>query len=243
MISFFLYLFCLSLFICATVDVADAQVVSWATYKYTNQLWTYVGIPGMGTEVLAFKNGHTDANPTIYLSANFGASWVTYPYQSALVPTYAAFSHDGTVVVAVSYFGDGWISLSMNRGRFYLAFNTGYYFQGVACSYSGVIMAAVGTKQYILMSTDTGTTWYPKTKSPKTNYWVDIAMSSDASLIVALHNNVPNGGYLYSSTDIGATWTRQGSTPYSWQCVAMTATNSYSGNYLIAAAVTLGEYI
>jgi hypothetical protein len=58
-----------------------------------------------------------------------------------------------------------------------------------------------------------------------------VASSADGTKLVAVANLFPDGGYIYTSADSGATWTQTG-TQQDWSSVASSA----DGTKLVAVA-------
>jgi hypothetical protein len=95
---------------------------------------------------------------------------------------------------------------------------------------------STSTSGYIYTSTDSGVTWTLRDTSA--SGWTSVASSADGTKLVAVEAGVSDrglpipGGYIYTSTDSGVTWTLQASAPLArWISVASSA----DGSKLIAA--------
>jgi hypothetical protein len=105
---------------------------------------------------------------------------------------------------------------------------TNYYWWSVAMSADGCKLAAVGSTDHPIFSTDAGATWHTNQSSP--HAWNSIASSADGTKLVApmvISNNYASIG-IFVSTNSGGTWTQTTAPLSSWQYV----TSSGAGDKL-----------
>ncbi|NTW33029.1 MAG: hypothetical protein HGB12_10445 [Bacteroidetes bacterium] len=168
--------------------------------------------------------------PTIggymYGSDDYGATW-TQRATSDLNWNDVAMSSDGKIQTAVvgnggyiygsNDFGVTWTQRTNDAAR---------YWQSIAMSSDGKIQTAiVGSGQNLMFgSTDYGFTWTEISSGGRS--WNGIAMSSDGKIQTASVYN----GYIYVSTNYGATWTQRG-TSKQWGNVAMSADGKIQTTY------------
>jgi hypothetical protein len=108
---------------------------------------------------------------------------------------------------------------------------SGYHLANLAASDDGTKMVSATTGSTVYTSTDSGTTWTPHTITGSTHSWVGITASSDGThLAMADYSDGATAGvkgYLYTSTDSGATWTQQtGPGKQNWESIAASANGS-----------------
>jgi hypothetical protein len=208
----------------------------------SNRAWISVAISGAtGRYQTAVAQ-----NAQIYTNANFGLgtwtavdssrNWVSVTvsadgkYQSAVVATSGQvyFSRD---------FGSTW---STTAGLDIL----GNRWQDVALSAeTGAVQVTCVSGGYLYVSSDTGANWVSTTVSidgvvpQATNrVWQAVAVSANGQYGLACVNSTTASGYLYRSTDSGATWSSSNiiidgvgtqTTNRSWQDVGMSANGKY----------------
>jgi len=182
----------------------------------------------------------------IYLSTNSGATW--NPSSAPLTNWVSiASSWDGTKLLAAAG-GDmlpGAVYVSTDSGETWApsAVPTGVYgfFQSVACSADGVVLAAgsaflashgfQGTDIYV--SANSGATWL------STNLWpalTGLACSADGTRLMAATMVLETGccGYLFASTNQGVSWEPSSAPADQWRCIACSA----DGTTLFALTTT-----
>ncbi len=180
----------------------------------------------------------------IYTSTDSGATWTnrttnlgSRDWQSV------ASSSDGAKLIAAEATNasgtGGYIYSSKDSGKTWVRGMGPDFWQSVSCSSDGTKLAAVEDEGYIYVSTDSGATWTEQTGAGD-NYWSAVAFSSDGTTLVAAANGIytdstvdtGSGGFIYTSTDAGYTWTKQiGAGQRGWSTVA----SSSDGTKLIAA--------
>ena len=147
-----------------------------------------------------------------------------------------ASSSDGTKIVAAQ--ASGYVYTSADSGVSWTRTSLGYGgWDAVASSSDGTKLVAVQNGyyngSYIFTSSDSGATWVQRTDAGK-RYWGPVASSSDGTKLVIIEHykdmdgdGNEDGGYIYTSTDSGATWNRQTSAGNRrWQRVVSSADGS-----------------
>jgi photosystem II stability/assembly factor-like uncharacterized protein len=71
-----------------------------------------------------------------------------------------------------------------------------------------------------------GEVW-TKTSAHDTNYWQSIASSADGTHLAAVDSGDGYGGYIYRSTNAGATWTQTSAPFHGWVCIASSADGTH----------------
>ncbi|MBP7415664.1 MAG: hypothetical protein KA831_03345 [Pyrinomonadaceae bacterium] len=139
-----------------------------------------------------------------------------------------ASSADGVKLVAVTY--SGRIYTSTDSGVSWTPRDLTRYWKSVASSSDGIMLVASatdlpsGSNAKVYISTDSGVNWNPTASHD----FSSIASSSDGIKLVG----VKNQGFIYTSTDAGATWTQRASSQF-WNSVA----SSSDGVKLVAVAL------
>jgi len=165
----------------------------------------------------------------IWVSTDFGATWV----EQITIPTYrwqaVAVSGDGSTIVAVSSGGrapyGGGLLISRDGGATWLdrtptSVDGPSYFWSVAVSSNGQSILA-GTYHLLFTSKDGGETWteHPGPAGPGHGSW-QVAMSADGTRLAALNNNPAGYGAVWTSADGGGTWSRVFEIVYGTQIVS-----------------------
>ena len=202
-----------------------AAAQDWYIYTSTDSgnTWTQRTIAGRNywTELASSSDGGTliatawandeYTDKALYTSTDSGETWTEYAGTSPHIWTAVAASADGAVLVAVD--GSGCILTSTDSGKTWSTqVFEGTYWSAVASSSDGTKLVAAGGG-YIYTSTDSGATWTQQTGAGRRS-WNAVASSSDGARIVAAvefgsepgQNWAP--GFIYTSTDSGATWTQ-----------------------------------
>lgn len=191
----------------AATQIALAQTWTQTSAPITN--WTTVACSANGTKLVAAANGGVGPGPSyivapgqIYISTNFGSTWIQATNAPVLDWRSVACSADGNKLVAVAY-GDG-IYRSIDGGLTWTAtsaLKTNWV--SVASSADGDSLAALAEvfpSFDFYTSSDSGNTWSAK-DSPY-DRWVAIASSADGNTLAAC-----GPGTILASTNSGNSWT------------------------------------
>jgi photosystem II stability/assembly factor-like uncharacterized protein len=206
----------------------------WILTSAPNEWWYYVVSSADGNKLAAFS--FTQA----YVSTNSGTSWTS----NSLPPgtescAAAASSADGSMLVA----GDecGGIYTSTNSGATWMTNNVPFgTWYGVASSADGSKLAALSPwGNLFYTSTNGGITW-TSNSPPSTNtiYWCTLVSSADGNKLAAAWTTCTNYlcttyfGWIYTSTNSGATWQITSAPKTNWCSIACSA----DGSKLVAAA-------
>jgi photosystem II stability/assembly factor-like uncharacterized protein len=207
-----------------------------ATWQYTalpsNVTWAGVAVSPDGQHMAAAMQGGG-----IYTSADGGANWS--PTNAASLNWQGlAQSADGTHLIAPEFNGSLWVSTD-GGATWNAATGPGtQYWRSVTSSDDGMHMAATASYSVVYTSSDAGSTW---TARPTISaQWAGLTSSSDGSHLAAAEQGGMQGGYIYTSTDYGAHWSRlQGAGVSDWQSLSGSAdglTLSVVGNNQIQVA-------
>jgi photosystem II stability/assembly factor-like uncharacterized protein len=190
------------------------------------QTWTQTSAPyGSWTSVASSADGSKLVAATlyfprgIYTSTNSGSSWIPNNLPDSAW-YYVASSADGTRLVAVSV--NGVIYISTNSGTVWtLATNLPAVNQpgtSIVSSADGNTLI-VAYPEGVFRSVDSGATWTSNSVSTNNLHWLFLASSADASKVAAADNY----GYIYTSTNSGATWLQTSAPLGNWQGIASSA--------------------
>jgi len=135
-----------------------------------------------------------------------GQNWILQSgYPQSDTPT-IGYSPDGSRLMAGQWGGHSY--LSTDHGLTWVARNTDTtraYQGGFAFSADGSRIYAAPRYAPMLTSADGGTTWTTLPLTPGNNgFWTGVACSSSGQVVIGGNGDF---GYLYTSTDYGATWT------------------------------------
>ena len=112
------------------------------------------------------------------------------------------------------------------------------YYLGVAMSADGCKLAAVGSGQHAIFSTDSGNTWQTNQASPI--YGTCIASSADGSKLATWNINGGKDG-IYVSTNSGGTWVKTNGPTVFNSIASMSLASSANGSVLLESGS--GSYI
>jgi photosystem II stability/assembly factor-like uncharacterized protein len=200
---------------------------TWTQANAPYDFWFSVASSADGSKMVAAAFGaNNGASGAIYTSTNSGSSWITngMPAQRWI---FATSSADGNKLAAMNT--SGAIYISTNSGAIWtLATNL------PALQESGTSMASsadgnkliVAYPEGVFRSVDLGITWITNSVTTNNLTWLFLASSADASKLAAADNY----GYIYTSTNSGATWIQTSAPLGNWQGVASSA----DGNRLAA---------
>lgn len=212
--------------------------------------WYQVTMSGDGQKLAAIKEtGGMGGCDHIYVSSDSGATATARG--PCKVWAAVTFSNDGTAAVAAAETAsDGGLYTSSDAGETWVQHNVSFGWcpiTVIAVSSDGTKIALPGfTGPYqetnnVYLSADSGVTWTPLPLDINDTYLctIHIAMSSDGSKMAVTTTGPDSGhdgGYIYTSSDSGATWTQRATKEW-WSGIA----SSSDGGTLVAAAQ--GSYI
>jgi hypothetical protein len=178
--------------------------VNWTKSDASNNNWEVITSSSDGTKLAAIVSGGG-----IYKSLNSGVNWTLGLILSGGAInnswTDIASSSDGTILVAVNYYNLNYRSTDSGTSWNPMSAPSSQDWQAISSSSDGTKLAIVsGTGTgvgNIYWSNNSGNNWNIS-NSASGNYWVGIASSSDGSRLAA----IVSGGYIWTSSDYGATW-------------------------------------
>jgi photosystem II stability/assembly factor-like uncharacterized protein len=210
---------------------------SWTTVTPAGGvIWQSVACSSDGTKLVA-----AGYNNYIYTSADSGATWTQQTAAAQRGWAAVTSSADGTRLAAAN--GAGYIYISTDSGATWTEQTQAgsKLWTSITSSENGLKLVATpggGTQRlWTYVSTEAVTPpsslWTERIASGQ-RQWNSIASSADGTKLAA----VANSGYIYTSTNSGATWTEQtASGQHAWSSIASSA----DGTKL--AAVVNGGYI
>lgn len=212
---------------------------SWKTLTNSGtHPWRSIASSSDGTKLVAvasYPSGY------IYTSTDSGTSWTQRTSPGAQAWYGVDMSADGTKMVAIingNPDGTGnpnGVYTSSDAGATWTVHSSGNSFlRYVACSADcNTIITATGYAN-INKSTDFGASWSALSASGTTKSWYGITMSSDGTKLAA----IDYGGYIYTSTNGGTSWTQQvGAGVRNWISISTSSDGS------ILWATTDGGYV
>jgi hypothetical protein len=223
------------------VNPASAQIWAWTTAP-TNQDWYSIASSADGTRLVAVTAALTTppTDGSIYISTNSGATWFIVLASSNVSWAAVASSADGTKLVAAA---DGVIGASgapifssADSGMTWtLTRAPSNSWQSITSSADGAKIAAVANGNSgtagIYTSTNSGATWAQF--SAPAMYWSAVASSADGTKLAAAvqagnaidasGHIISWSGFIYTSTNSGATWKRTSAPSASWFAIASSA--------------------
>ncbi len=208
----------------------------------SNSFWLPASTSGAGfTSIASSVSGlkmvaSSSGGGGIYTSTDAGQTW------SSSSSTYFAISVASSASGAhlVGVINNGGIVISTNYGSTWtLVVSGNNNWQSVASSYDGTKLVAVmnGGMGEIAYSIDSGAQWVTNTSASgaPAGEWYSVASSASGSTMAAVNY----GGYIYTSTSYGVSWTAQtSSTKTNWTAIA----SSSDGTKLAAVAFNGGIY-
>lgn len=192
---------------------------AWMPTMAPTSRWSSVASSADGTRLIAVAGGAVKG--PVYTSPDGGITWI-----SNKVPilnwSSVASSAEGTRLIAATTFGQ--LFISTNFGANWSS-NTapgtsvGYGADSVASSADGFTLAVGGNN--ICTSTNGGQTWV--TNDFFNALFMSICSSADGTKLAAA-NGCGGPGYIYTSSDSGATWTMNTNAPeLNWISIASSA--------------------
>jgi len=154
-----------------------------------------------GTKLVAVTQGGQ-----VWTSNDSGNSWTIQPSAPNKVWYGVASDASGLKLAAIEQ--SGYVYTSIDGGVTWAqqlsSGARGWYQGGITSSSDGTKLAAVdGTGGNIYFSIDSGVTWATSTYAGTGTGWKSITTSADGTKLAA----VAYGGYIWTSTNSGATWT------------------------------------
>ena len=224
-----------NLFLALAILASFNSQFSTAHAQGSGVIWTAGGASATWWSVASSADG-----TKLYAAGAFGGLWAS---TDSGVTWTARDSSEGWILVNCS--ADGTKLVASPTGVLpafpvYTSTNSGMIFTqsangpdnvtSLASSADGTKLAVASTCD-IYTSADSGVNWVDQTESGCRS-WSSIASSADGTKLVAVANGTypVSGGWIYTSTDSGATWTPRDSIR-NWQSVA----SSSNGNNLVAA--------
>ena len=192
------------------INTSTDSGASWTARKSMSHLsssWTAAASSSDGKNLIAVLTRYQ-----IYRSADFGATWKNYP-ESVIV------NGDSHAVMHLSS-----VATSSDGTKVFIT-ESGNPPDGLSTS---------PFPSYVYKSVNSGAEGgWSRLTNTATQGWIAVACSSDGTKLVAAENGWDtNAGYIYTSSDSGATWTKQTSSGRrNWKAVA----SSSDGVTLVAA--------
>jgi hypothetical protein len=213
-----------------TVNLAFAQ--DWMLTSAPNTNWSCVASSADGSKLVAGGGWPIGTGP-IYTSSDSGTTWslTSAPFYGW---RYVASSADGTKLIAL---GSGMIYTSSNSGSTWTQTSGTNWFL-VAGSADGTKLAAVTDGDALYTSTNSGEAWMPSPSQLGAKGVERIASSADGTKLVEvgyLFASGPPYGFIWTSTNAGATWT-SANVPGLYGVALNSVASSADGGKLIAAA-------
>jgi hypothetical protein len=198
----------------------SAPAQTWRQTSAPYGSWTSVASSADGSKLVAtglYIPGCV--NGEIYTSKNFGSSWTSNNVSDSPL-YYVGSSADGAKLVAATI--NGSIYLSTNSGTVWILTTNLPAFNQPGTS---IVSSADGSKlivaypEGVFRSVDSGITWISNSVTTNNLHWLFLALSADASVVVAADNY----GYIYTSTNSGADWIQTSAPLGNWQGIASSA--------------------
>jgi photosystem II stability/assembly factor-like uncharacterized protein len=203
--------------------------VTWTSYTTSSSALRCISSSNTGTIIVGSNSMY------IYVSTDYGYTWATVRTDTnGINISSIELSANGSIIVAAGYYG--YINLSTNSGVTWMNSLTDIrrYWESTKVSPDGTKIAACACGninnrpadflylyggEYIWISTDSGANWSAY-MTDTLRFWSCISISADGTTIVAgdtgyRYSNTKNslmtadGGYIWISTNSGATWTKQ----------------------------------
>ena len=209
--------------------------VTW-TERATSQNWISITSSSDGTKLAAATTGGGRDGGSIYTSTDSGANWTEQTGAGSRTWSSIASSSNGTKLAATV--SGGSIYTSTDSGANWTE-QTGAGSQ----TWVSITSSSDGTKLYAIRSTfihssaDSGVNWssvnLANMMTMSNPFFTSITCSSNGLYIAACSVDYPPvGNYIYTSTDLGTTWTQRTSAGQnSWKAI----TSSSNGSILLAA--------
>jgi len=170
----------------------------------------------------------------VLLVAGFTPSWTQTSATTNKSWLNVATSADGKIVCVITSGTPA--LLSTNGGKIWTTNGNLTAYISIAASADGtklIMNAWTNSGTYILVSTNTGSTW-KQTILPNGDWWPVASSADGARLVAAIY-----GGFIYVSTNSGTTWNTNTALSKHWTALASSA----DGNQVVAAATGDKIYI
>jgi hypothetical protein len=197
------------------VDWTNISQFAGITDNYRNA----VKVSSTG-QFMLLKTG-TSVNQ-IWLSSNYGGSWMSIANTGTTSITDMAISDDGTYIFYT--LANDYLYVSINGGT---TFNPNTIlgtsnWKGIAINSTGQYVTLTSFNSYLKVSYDYGSNFVSKTSYPATG-WIPVVMSKDGTYQLAGRDTI------YRSTNGGSTWTNTGaSVANGWAILAMSGNGQYA---------------
>ena len=182
--------------------------------KTTNKAWVGISASSDAKYQSAVVN-----NEYIYISSDFGNTWMAKMTDASRAWSSISISSDGKYQTAVVSFG--FIYISSDYGNTWMAKITsaGGGWSGISISSDGKYQTAVAAPGQIYISSDYGNTW---TAKESVRNWNGISISSDGKYQTAINL----GGQIYVSSDYGNSWAARESNR-TWYGISISSDGKY----------------
>lgn len=158
----------------------------------------------------------------IWVSSNYGGSWISIANTGTTSITDMAISDDGIYIYYT--LANSYLYISSNGGATFNPNTTlgTSNWKGIAINSTGSYVTLTSFNSYLRVSYDYGSSFVSKTAYPSTG-WIPTVMSKDGTYQLA------GRGTIYRSTNGGSTWTNTGaSAPNGWAILAMSSSGLYA---------------
>jgi len=214
-----------------SVYISKNSGVTWTQVSAlpASQLWAGVCCSSSGQIIYACAGLNNYTYQNVYRSGDGGTTWTSV--QPGGLWDYIACSADGTKVLVLSggagNNGNGILTTDSGATWNTVAPSAGW--TGIAASADGTTWLATGTDTngsypwYVYVSTDGGNNWNGNLSSSTYpgSTWKSVCLSSNGQICYAADDS---GGYIWKSTNQGATWSSLSSSgPRTWTGVSCTA--------------------
>jgi hypothetical protein len=203
---------------------------TWVRRNVPTWGWGSIASSADGAKLVAAAGGGY-----IYTSADSGATWVSNRIANDY-GIWVASSADGTRLVAAANMNNVFTSTNSGTTWQLNPVCANHFLYSAACSANGCTLV-IGGNPFILISTNAGATWTSNNvPGVSDRNWQTIAISADGTRLVAVAGSTIvsqyGQGYIYISSNAGATWSQNEAPFKCWLGVASSA----DGNKLVAAA-------
>jgi len=204
------------------------MAMSWSTVNPDNSKKYHRVAIDEDASVIVSLGGYWNDYDDGYFSSNGGSSWTSINYTKERYAYSAVCDSDGSHILIARAYSGKQICYSVNSGSTWSCYNDENYHESCDCDADGSVgIAAVGsgTKDRVLVSTDSFANWSGKTVGSSNAYVTSVCCSrTNGSVMYA-----GTGARLYKSTDTGANWSEvrpAGDTNKSWGAVACSSDGS-----------------
>lgn len=183
-----------------TVTIKSNIVVPFVRSNEPDRNWGCIAASDDGTKLVG-----SDLDGNIYMSNNFGETWINRLTVDNWYIKDIACSSDRTIIYAVG--GESFrIRRSVDSGVTWTQHEDERDWTGITCSSDGKKVVAIADYDHIYCSSDQGETWVKN--GPQRN-WSFVRSSTDGSQVHATAYDFENGSEYYRSTNGGIDWLGQ----------------------------------